>query len=114
MVNDCFDVISATTNVDATFDIYDILGRNAKDLYIINDGSHNIFVKIYTDIKSSKKVCLASGYWIEHGKMYCFHNVYKITVTKTITKNQYRITEFRPYHLINDKYISKTIINEKI
>ena len=112
MVNDYFDTTSTTTNVDRTFDIYDILGRNAKDLYIINDGSHDIFVKVYTGVKSSKRVCLASGYWIDHGKMYCFHDVYKILVAKTVTKNQYHITESKYYYLVDDIYITKSVYRD--
>lgn len=94
MVDTYFDITSTTTNIDIKFDIYNILKRTAKNLYVVNDGSYDMFIKLCTNMKSPKKAYTLSGYWIPHGKIGCFHNVYEIIVAKSAFRNQYRITEF--------------------
>jgi len=109
---------------EVTFEIFSALARNAKDLYVINDGINKMFVKTYTDIKDSnnklwqafkrgeidegrflsqikiiKNFIPTEERWIYPGQIRCFHNVFKILIGKTHIGNQYRITEFKPYEI---------------
>jgi hypothetical protein len=80
----------------STIEIFAALGRNAKDLYVINEGPDKMFVKTYTDYKLSRKLLPTEERWIYPGETRCFHDVYRILIAKTSIGNQYHITEFKP------------------
>lgn len=120
---DCYFDTGIITDGDTdeiTFEIFATLGRNAKYLHIINDGTVKMFVKTYTDIKNPnnelwqafkhgeidenrflsqttkfiKNFVPIAECWIYPGQTRGFHDVYKVLVGKTSIGNQYRITEF--------------------
>lgn len=99
-MNQYFDtgIITDGDTCEITFEIFSVLGRNAKCLHIINDGTVKMFVKTYTDIKSIArlgwKVWPTAECWIYPGQRRGFHDVYQVLVGKTSIGNQYRITEF--------------------
>ncbi len=73
--------------------IFSVVKRNAKNLYVINDGSDKMFVQTYSD-KTRGVLCLTEEHWILPNRRLCFHDVYEVIISKTSIGNKYRITEF--------------------
>lgn len=98
MIDRYFDtaIITDGDTGEITFEIFATLGRYAKCLNIINDGTLKIFVKTYTNVKNSNNNFVPNEEcWIYPGQRRGFHDVYKVLVGKTSAGNQYRITEFK-------------------
>ena len=111
-----FDTLQTVGNNIETFEIFAALARNAKDLYVINEGPDKMFVKTYSGDKGQnmdiwqavKRKEIDPQYyhpmplyptaecWVYPGQTKCFHDVYKLLISKTSIGNQYRITEFIP------------------
>jgi len=66
--------------------------RNAKQLYIINDGPDKMFVQIYSD-KTKEMLYPTEEHWLFSNRRMCFHDVYEVIISKTPIGNKYRITE---------------------
>lgn len=89
-----FDTGLKTVDNDIiTFEIFNVLARKVKDLYVANEGPDKMFVRTYTEKLWPTKEC-----WIYPWEMRRFHNVYKILIAKTPMGNQYHISEFNTGH----------------
>lgn len=82
--------------------IFEILSRPTKNLYVHNEGKDKMFVKIYTsDNLSNFYASYASKEcWIYPKSMRQFKDVYKIIISKVPIGNLYRVTEFKDYGII--------------
>uniref|UniRef100_A0A6M3XZ74 Uncharacterized protein n=1 Tax=viral metagenome TaxID=1070528 RepID=A0A6M3XZ74_9ZZZZ len=97
-MNQYFDTGLITIDGDTDeleFEIFDIIKRNAKNLYVTNYGSNKMFVKTYTYEKKSRRLWPTVELWIRPRQTKCFHNVSKILIGKTSIGNEYHITEFK-------------------
>lgn len=95
MYESYFDTEVETVDKDMTiYNIFAALTRNAKDLYVINDGPDKMFVQTYSDKRRILSYPTAEC-WIYPRQTRHFSNVYEVLIAKTPIGNQYRITEFK-------------------
>lgn len=120
-----FDLKETVKEEETKINIFALLARPAKKLYVRNCGVNNMFVTVYphleskfsviellemtdkfkTSFSSHHRLYPSVQVWIYSNKCRCFQNVHSLSITKTSIGNRYHISEFEQYIAKNKMYI---------